>query len=365
MRPTTAPTTAPATRPAVTLGKDTTRITRPLKPNGLPDYAAAIEEQCSRGVTPENNAAVLVAQAIGPEMFNQSVRAAGFQKLGIELPKGPFPNVSFKDSKEENACMKVGHLKPSEHKAISAWVEANRKTLDLIVAAGCRSRWYVPIPTISPGEPMKKAMLPNLLPMMGLSRMLSIRAKFAAAEGRMDACRKDLLALERLGALMDQDPSLIARMVGFGLSGMAYECYVTLATSGDLDAKTAEAMLAEAQSVLSPSVISSIDQFERFMNLDMICWFSAAPAKELAAEWADTIDIRMGMLDGPRHDPKLTEKDIQAMAAGARATDWNATLRRCNSYFDHMVAAMRGELRGWNPDKDKPPPPATPPVRAL
>ncbi len=174
--PATAPTTAPATRPAVTLGKDTTRITRPLKPNGLPDYAAAIEEQCSRGVTPENNAAVLVAQAIGPEMFNQSVRAAGFQKLGIELPKGPFPNVSFKDSKEENACMKVGHLKPSEHKAISAWVEANRKTLDLIVAAGCRSRWYVPIPTISPGEPMKKAMLPNLLPMMGLSRMLSIRA---------------------------------------------------------------------------------------------------------------------------------------------------------------------------------------------
>ena len=38
-------------------GPKTTVITGPLRPNGTVDYAAALNEECSAGVTPENNAA--------------------------------------------------------------------------------------------------------------------------------------------------------------------------------------------------------------------------------------------------------------------------------------------------------------------
>ncbi len=65
---------AATSRPAITIGKDTTRITSPLKANGLPDYLAAINEAHSKDVTPENNAVVLLAQALGPEFFVPDAR---------------------------------------------------------------------------------------------------------------------------------------------------------------------------------------------------------------------------------------------------------------------------------------------------
>ena len=46
-------------------------ITTPLRADGHPDCAAALDELASKGVTPENNAAVL------------SQRASYFKRLGI------------------------------------------------------------------------------------------------------------------------------------------------------------------------------------------------------------------------------------------------------------------------------------------
>ena len=43
----------------VTISKETTYITEPLRADGYPDYVAALNQRFSQGVTPENNAAVL------------------------------------------------------------------------------------------------------------------------------------------------------------------------------------------------------------------------------------------------------------------------------------------------------------------
>ena len=52
--------------PKIVISPQTTHITAPLRANGMPDYAQWLLENQRKGVTPENNAAVLMWQALWP-----------------------------------------------------------------------------------------------------------------------------------------------------------------------------------------------------------------------------------------------------------------------------------------------------------
>ncbi len=74
--------------PRITVSKETTYLTGPLRPDGTVDYLAAVNEHCSQGVTPENNAAVPLLQAIGPKEVPEQGREQFFKMLGISpLPE--------------------------------------------------------------------------------------------------------------------------------------------------------------------------------------------------------------------------------------------------------------------------------------
>src|SRR3989304_2790491 len=70
-------------RPLVTISKETTYITGPLREDGYPDYVAALNELCSKGVTPQNNAVVPFCQAMGPGEIDQRIRERFFKMLGV------------------------------------------------------------------------------------------------------------------------------------------------------------------------------------------------------------------------------------------------------------------------------------------
>ena len=75
-------------RPKITISKETTYIIRPLREDGSVDYVAAINERCSKGVTPENNAAIPFWRAVGPKEIKKGIRKRYFELLGIpELPE--------------------------------------------------------------------------------------------------------------------------------------------------------------------------------------------------------------------------------------------------------------------------------------
>src|SRR5438552_3526184 len=60
-------TSAPAKPKAkITISKGTTRITEPLTPDGYPDYLEWLNRKYSKGVTPDNNAVVLLWRIVGP-----------------------------------------------------------------------------------------------------------------------------------------------------------------------------------------------------------------------------------------------------------------------------------------------------------
>ena len=71
---------------APAISKQTTYLTKPLRADGYPDYAAAMNRRNSAGVTPENNAAVLFWQAVGPNAIPKWSRQRFFQQVGIPQP---------------------------------------------------------------------------------------------------------------------------------------------------------------------------------------------------------------------------------------------------------------------------------------
>src|SRR6266852_3388034 len=69
-----------------TISKETTYVTGPLDKDGYIDYAAALNERLGKGVTPENNANVLIWKAIGPHPERREISPEYFRKLGIKAP---------------------------------------------------------------------------------------------------------------------------------------------------------------------------------------------------------------------------------------------------------------------------------------
>ena len=72
--------------PAIVVSPETTVITSPLLPNGLPDYQQYWRDLGREGVTFENNAAVPFWQAIwpgqlGPQDWQPMAKALGFDQV--------------------------------------------------------------------------------------------------------------------------------------------------------------------------------------------------------------------------------------------------------------------------------------------
>ena len=157
-------TTRPATQPAkvnITIGKDTTYITGPLNADGTMNYVAYINAKHSKGVTPENNAAVLMLRALGPEIWPEEVRAKAFEKMGItapplngdyfvtvdqyvdSLPKPPPDSTDEPDEQLDRAMQAPWSAKTLP--TIAGWLEANDTPLALAVEATKRPRFYQPL----------------------------------------------------------------------------------------------------------------------------------------------------------------------------------------------------------------------------
>src|SRR5262245_38359275 len=73
-------------RPAITISRETTHLTEPLRPDGYVDYLAAINDELSAGVTPENNAAVDLLYAFGPDTIPPDIRREYLRRLGVAAP---------------------------------------------------------------------------------------------------------------------------------------------------------------------------------------------------------------------------------------------------------------------------------------
>ena len=355
--------------PAIVVSKETTFITEPLGEDGLPDYEAYLLQQGSEGVTPENNAAVLIWQAMWPGELEQEhwlliCDALGMEKVpstkealvapydetvrekvAMELarrfseqaseqaagdqPKEDYFSETWQEQLRDGAAYDlVGEAgeRPwtsEQLPALAQWIEQNQKPLDLLIEASKRPRYYSPSPTMldSSKDMLLASLLPSVQMIRGVARALPVRAMRHLGEGRTAEAWQDLLACHRVARLTSENFSLVGQLVALAIDGIACNGTTTFLHHANLDAEAARQILVDLQQLGPASnCAQTMDQGERLQFLDTVLYIATDGPGDLA-----------GLLGIP------TELEFVCRAR----VDWNEVLRKGNAWFDELVAAAQ------------------------
>jgi hypothetical protein len=334
----------------VTISKETTYLTEPLRPDGYVDYIAALNRQHSRGVTPTNNAAVLFIKAVGPAGIKPGHRAEYFRLLGIPpLPDTGDYYVPF-DAFAKSAAAKP---RPAGQKIVrqeelmkqylaasgrpwsreelpllAEWLAANEKPLALAVEASKRPRFFDPLVPEGAGT-MVGASRETMRLNTDLGRGLVLRALLRLGEGQTEEAWADLLACQRFARLVGQGPMLIDALVAVVIEGLALSGDQALLENAPLTAARALRMREELGKLPPmPKMVDAIDGPERYMFLD--CVAAVARGESPMFEWGV-----------PEEGPLESLRDPAARSA----IDWDLVLRMGNGWYDRSADVLRQPTR--------------------
>jgi hypothetical protein len=337
-------------RPHFTLSKQTTYITEPLRADGYPDYVAALNQMLSKGVTPENNAAVPFWQAMGPAEISKGARERFFQLLGIPpLPEqGDYfvtsnqwvaahkskPDSDVPTEEESRVLyeqMDTAMKRPwtrDEFPLWAQWLDANEKRMPLLIEACRRPRRYEPLTNSGSGREMViGCLLTGAQQSRELARALTLRAMYRLGQGKVDEAWSDLLDCHRLGRLSGQGATLVDGLVALTIDSIADAGDRALLRHAKLDAGQIAKMRADLDALAPlPRMVDKIDTAERFMFLDCTLLVAEGGLSEV-----------MALTSGA---PAATQKSLLDSLVRT-SVDWDVPLRVGNSWYDRLVAAGR------------------------
>jgi hypothetical protein len=350
-------------RPKITISKETTYITEPLRADGYPDYVAAINQRCSQGVTPENNAAISLWKAMGTKSIDKKIRKRYFEMLGIpELPEEGDYLVEFDDflskckgwkptegdTPEQNAAgeealkeYRLARQAPwsrDDHPTLAALLEKNEKSLQLIVEGAQRPRLFSP--TVSLDE---VSILPCNLGGIAMQlrdpiRQLAARAMLRLHQGRTQEAWNDTFACHRLARLTGQGPLLIDALIAVTYEAMASSGTVAFAQHAGVTTEQARQWQAELRNLPArPTMREYWDHGERLYGfsevLDVALHGYQEPSEvdlgvPLTAELLELIGQTKAQVKAGRlfsDDPRI---------------DWDEVFRHSNQCYDQLVSAL-------------------------
>jgi hypothetical protein len=354
----------PATQPAkdnrvkVTISKETTYITGPLRPDGYPDYARYFDEKLSEGVTPDNNATVLLLRSLGLGDLPEEQHAEFFKRLGIDplpakgdyfvdwatysrrIPAKEWPAVPADRPPTEKEYYfetldDVARSKPwkrDEFPAVARWLEAHERQIDLLVAASKRPKMYAPVVIKDPEQSVIAALLPLLQHSRQAARALVARAMYRAGNGEMDKAIEYLMACHRLARLTGEDPTLLSGLVAIAMNQLALNAEQVLIARQALSPKQRSRLRNELDQLSPlPSMADRLDQGERITYLDIVCGMARGISK--------FVD------QGRGDDPSSAIARVLAEQTLGAAIDWNIPLKTGNEWYDRIVKIGRIEDR--------------------
>ncbi len=342
-------------RATVTVGPETTVATGPLDEDGRVDYIAAVNERLRGDITPEQNANVLIWEAIGPRPEGPAVPAEFFQWLGRPAPPGDGeyltrwddffkarllaeadaegePEWGVADRKAKRERAQQWPWAPAAEPDVAAWLAANDRPLALLSRASTRPAYYNPLtpprPPYGDGR-LTSSRMPGPLALREAANLFVCRAMMRLGAGQPDAAWRDLMTCHRLGRLAEKGGTLIEYLVGVAVQYAAVRGELVFLGRANLTAAQVAACRADLQALPPPSrVADKIDVAERFYVLDglqMLARAGAASVEDVAA-FAD--------------DNRPPADSLQRRLFG-RSVNWDPGLRYMNTAYDRCVAALR------------------------
>ena len=270
----------------VTIGKETTFINGPLRPDGYPDYVEALRRHARRGVTIENNAAVLLAQTLGSASIGEEFREAYFAELGIKEP--PLEGVyfiRFREFAEQHdvetnsdeffdsvVAASTRPWSPADYPLIDQWLKSIDEPLRKIATASERSHLYFPIVSASADPDLQKLLSRPILQLAQIVRALEIRAMLRLGTGQLEQAQVDVQVMYRLEYLMQESPDLLTRLVGSSFRSNTTNVLVAYTHHGQPTAQQAKALWRHLERLPVPKDLEGvIDVRLRYELLDGIC----------------------------------------------------------------------------------------------
>ncbi len=324
--------------PPLIISKETTYITEPLTPEGLPDYAAWLNRHLSQGVTPENNAVVLLLKALGPRPDGFALPAWVYRRLGmrpleeqgeyfVSVPQALQERFQRQPQKLEawSEVAKQLRQRPWRRQEAPLLVqiledEANRRPLELVRRASLRPRFFMPV-IAQPAHSLIEADLAFQQSLRGVINDLALRAMLHLGHGRVEEAWLDLMTVKRLGRLLQQDGFLVPVLIGYAAEKTATQAALLLLTRTQTDEATARAWLEQWRQLPPAADLAEVLQWgERFLGLGVV------------------LDLR-------RISPSQ-RKDLQysfKLWSPLSSLDVNLMLRRFNQHYDRLVQLTRGD----------------------
>jgi hypothetical protein len=213
--------------PALTVSRDSTFLTEPLRPDGMVDYIAAWNREHGTGVTASNNAAPLILAALGEELkcFDDEVRAAtptvsrpfadSCSWEESHLPdEGDASSEESRPIDEIESMLERGVGSNGDVARIRSWLVEQQEALELGAEAAERTRWF---------EPCRDSLrFPATHSAFDVAWALVSRAQLESREGDWEDGLADLGAALRLVRLEASTASLAEQMFGEALEPRAW-----------------------------------------------------------------------------------------------------------------------------------------------
>ena len=319
---------APLPPAPVVTSSETTRILEPVTKDGRVDYITAMNRICAEGTTPQDNAVAGILMALGPSAISDGAVEPPLKILGIEdLPEEGDYFLSFDDylrslrtettPRTDDPPDIDGELKRQEetldrvtgapwsakdHPHVAGWIERNKASLDLLVRASGRSRYYFPRIALSDPPILMDSGALSLHPVIRACHGLACRAMSRVDSGDIEGAWRDSMAIRRLGRGIAQDPEILSQTIGVMIDGLAFPLAPLLARWEGMTERQLRKMLAEMNDLGEwPDLKRAVDVGERFQALDTVFYVqkeglsAIAPENVLLPEWDSTFDPNVAL----------------------------------------------------------------------
>jgi hypothetical protein len=318
-------------------GFETTRIVSPTLADGSIDYLLALDERAGKGVTHENNAAVLLLAALGPQALSASQPPDGItSRLGMpHLPEQGDYLVTFDQY--------VGdHHSPAEEDPLDSptpiswpipfgpvtrqWIKDNEKPLDLISRATQRTRFFIPFFGGNRPETLIEVQLRHLKPLREAARAITIRAAMRLESGDAKGFIQDIQTARRLPRLLAQAPTFVERQVAQILETNACRVERLGLSSGKLSTDQERTIARDLLNLPDLPPIEECLESERFLVLD------TTQALARRGPW------RAGQL----YNAMLSRSsDLPPFLFALVPIPYEETMRTMNHFYDAQITVAR------------------------
>ncbi len=343
-------------KPKITISKETTYITEPVRADGYVDYQAALNSRLNAGVTPENNAAVLMLKAVGTKIIDKAIRAKTLEALGAkDLTEDGEGLINFMefiakrhaDQSSATKQIEIGKevdVDEEEHQASTRpWskeefprmadcLAANETALKTIEEASKRPFFCIPLTAPQGDNEISFANTGAYDASRKAAFLLVIRIMNRMQANQSAEAWQDAMVCLRLAKQFERTPSFTGKLVAQICYATTFDAMQKMALTEKLTAKQAKRFGDEMAAI--PVEISYDTAWNVDARIDAIHCFLQEAFQCYRCEDEGMVSKKISR--DTYQFPKSSVHQALKTLLMQTEIDWDEVLRQTNAYFDEI-----------------------------